>query len=364
VRRQIEQLWQQVTSDTTDTCAVKTQAFNLVAYASNETLLRRLVTSLTEVSKRQPSRTVIVLADRLRPESAIDAEVSIDCSDLAAAGLCQENVKIIAHGRAADHVESVVAPLLLKQLPTYLWWPGQLPLGHRAFHALLSVANQLIIDSADFASPGDGYASVGRLAAATQGVNDLNWARLAPWRETIALFFDGPGVRDYVNGIQSMEIVFGRGEADFVSATASTLLLLGWMACRLGWETETSLEGLATKDVTLSVLAGERLIPIQLKLADRGAAAAGRLVHVSIEAELGSRPPASFSIDRSDDLEYVTITTAVEGEQDVCSALPLHRKTDEEHLADELSLAGHDTLYEQVVQFAARMGGRETWQPI
>ncbi len=93
------------------------------------------------------------------------------------------------------------------------------------------------------------------------------------------------------------------------------------MASRLGWEPETTLDSILKYAVTLSVLQEERVIEIDFRFRSHGASVAGRLKRVEIQSERETGEDAVFTVSRS---------------------------------ADELEAAGHDRLYESVVEMAGR----------
>jgi glucose-6-phosphate dehydrogenase assembly protein OpcA len=257
----------------------------------------------------------------------------------------------------------VVVPLLMPELKTYLWWPGQPPFGHRIFHRLLNVADQLVLDSAQFTSPGDGFANLTQICLGRQGVKDLNWGRLTPWREIVAQFFDGQNWLPYASGIRSVRVEFGAGGSDFPRVTAGTLLLVGWVASYLGWEPETTLDGLAQRDVTLAVLQGERIIPIEIQFRDHGPDARCRLMALELVSQPKGLPPARFSVERLEDMGNARVSMQVHEGTEICRVVTLDLRDDVELLADELDAARHDQLYDQVVHMASRMAGREIWIP-
>ncbi len=351
-----------VHGDGTSAGAMRTRVFNLVVYASDDQVLNHVETSLNRLASRHPSRAVILCSNRFDLKSHIDASVRVYCHQSAPdrPWLCHEQVQIHAHGRAADHLSNVVIPLLIPELRSYLWWPGQPLFGHRIFHRLLSVTDQLVIDSAEFESPGDGFANLAALCSRQQGVNDFNWARLRPWRNVITQFFDGPQWAPYAESIRSVRLEFGKG-GNASTVTSGVLLVLGWVASRLGWEPETTLDNLVTEDVTLSALKAERVIPIEIRFADNGPDSAGRLMTVDVVSQPRGGQPARFSIHRTDDLDHARVCTAVHDGPEITRVVALDLRTDPELLADELEVVGHDRLYEEVVDMASRLAGREAW---
>jgi glucose-6-phosphate dehydrogenase assembly protein OpcA len=362
VERQLSRLWGELITDQNMKSAVRTHVSNLVVYTDSKAEADRVSGILGQLSQRQPSRAVILLANRREQDTRVDAVTTVHCSGGGSdVPLCYEQVLITARGRAADHLSSVVIPLLMPEIPTFLWWPGQPPFSHRSFHRLLSIANQLVIDSAAFQSPGDGLANVARIAAGKQGVRDFQWAKLAPIREIVAQFFDAPTWVPYTEGIRSVRFEFGAGGNEPGRPTASTLLLLGWLGHQLGWEPETTLDGPLTADISLTVIQGERTIPIEIHFADHGEKAAGRLMQLELVSQPKGEAPARFSVERTADLQHATVRTRVHEGSDITRVVPLELKADVDLLGEELDSAGHDSLYGLVACMASRMAGREVW---
>lgn len=357
-------LWKDLKCETGN-AVVRTHIFNLLVYAQDRHHADQVVKSLSEMKRLHPSRTIVLVADRSHPHSRIDAELSVECTAATddMPGFCHELATLEVYGRAADHLSSVAIPLLLPQMRTYLWWPGQPPFGYRMFHRLLGVADQLVVDSAAFDSPADGLANLGRLTAGQHGINDFNWIRLESWREIVTQFFDGPQLAPYARGIRSIRAQFGKGE-NTSRATASVLLLLGWIAARLGWRPETTLLRSLTEDVSLAVLQNQRLIPIELQVTDHGPKAAGRLIDLEITAELPGQPPAQFCIRRSEHLDRIDISIEIKGETRVERVVPMPVQSDIELLSNELETSGKDHLYSEAVSMASKLAGRDLWVPV
>jgi hypothetical protein len=66
-------------------------------------------------------------------------------------------------------------------------------------------------------------------------VVDLAWLRSTPWRERLAASFDPPQWRPALGRISAVTV---QHRAD---STAAALLLVGWLASRLGWRTHALL---------------------------------------------------------------------------------------------------------------------------
>jgi hypothetical protein len=114
----------------------------------------------------------------------------------------------------------------------------------------------------------------------------------------------------------------------------------------------------------MAVLHGERLIPIEIHLRESVPEAAGRLLGLEMVSQPKGEPPARFVVQRSEDLQHAEIHMQIHGGCQIARVVPLAVKSDVELLADELELAGHDRLYEIVVDMASRLAGREVWVPV
>src|SRR5260370_36260731 len=69
---------------------------------------------------------------------------------------------------------------------------------------------------------------------------DLHWARLDPWRETIAQFFAPVARRSFLSGITSIGIDYtGQGRGNRIPSS----VLVGWIASALGWKLQRATGG-------------------------------------------------------------------------------------------------------------------------
>ncbi|MGH7776714.1 MAG: glucose-6-phosphate dehydrogenase assembly protein OpcA [Candidatus Dormibacterales bacterium] len=178
-----------------------------------------------------PSRTVVVVGESARRE-AMDAEVEIEWHLLMGSPqVAYEQVVLRVPLAALEGLPAMVAPLLLGDVPTYLWWTGARGVDRRALSAA-PACQAWIVDSATFMPPGPAIVELARLAgAATLGLGDLHWARSGPWREALAQAFNAPTRRPLLGAVTEVAIRHGRGSGGLAAA----LLLAGWLAARLRW---------------------------------------------------------------------------------------------------------------------------------
>ena len=192
--------------------------------------------AVADLALRHPSRAIIVLGDRRR--DGVLASLQLHChvprSD-GAQPVLYEQILARVRGDFDERVASVVIPLLVPDLPVFLWWTETPPSDGRHVDDLVTLADRLIVDSADFARADLTLPEVARLARFRVGITDLNWARLTDWRELIAQFFDVPAWRPFLNGITGIRAGFAVDMDGRDIHPSQALLLLGWLASRLAW---------------------------------------------------------------------------------------------------------------------------------
>ncbi len=179
------------------------------------------------VGRYHPSRTILCAVSAGRER--LDAWASMACDVPSAPGalsVCQERVEIEVGPRHVGHLDSVVRPLLVTDLDTLVWSPDGHP---EALDALLPVAEAVLHDSSEALDLGPALERLATLSRSVEVV-DLAWLRTKPWRERIAAAFDPPARREELGELASV------GVRHDPRSPAPGLLLLGWLAARLGWE--------------------------------------------------------------------------------------------------------------------------------
>ncbi len=202
------------------------RVLNLVVVADRE-WRGEILNRLDKVGRYHASRTILCAVEDGRTQLDAYAAVSVDAEDIAAGRLAvaHEQVAIAVGPDQLAHLDRIVDPLVVSDLATLVWSPH----GHdEAVDALLRLAQIVLIDSV---SELDARDAVARAVALKERayVVDLAWLRSTPWRERIASTFDPPQWRPELERISSVTV---RHRPD--SAVAG-VLLLGWLARRLGW---------------------------------------------------------------------------------------------------------------------------------
>ncbi len=330
----------------------RASVLNLIVFANREEHARRAARSVSDLALRHPSRAIVVLADRgpqrERAERRIEMHCQLPIPD-GARQVCYEQILVRATGDVDDRLASAVIPLLVPDLPVFLWWTGTPPLGSRSFADLLRLTDRLIVDSADFARPEVTLPIIARISEEAHGrfgLTDLNWTRLTPWREIATAFFDVPAWRLFLDRITGLRVGFAVDMDGRDIHPSQALLLVGWLASRLGWR---PLETLAPSEAGGLLFAiarpdGARIMVRVRPRFERGLED-GDIRGIRIQATDG-RQEAEFVVRRVPSARHQTATVFLDGERRWERTMPMPSPAVVELIGEELSILGSDRTYE------------------
>jgi glucose-6-phosphate dehydrogenase assembly protein OpcA len=186
---------------------------------------------LRGVGRYAASRLVVLSYEPGRER--LDARVSIASDEDPAPGqvaLLRETVIVQLGERHLDDLVTIADPLVVTDLPTLLWSPHGHP---EAVDTLLGLAQATLLDSIEQPdrSPAGQRAAIDRAYELSRRVYvvDLAWLRSTPWRERVATVFDPPSMRRELAGLSSVKV------RHHPASGVAALLLVGWLASRLGW---------------------------------------------------------------------------------------------------------------------------------
>ena len=212
--------------------AVRLSVLNLVAACLDNESADLATQAVGRLGAKHPARAIIIVAHPDGDEQ-MEADVSLQCSAVDDAQVCAEQVRLTVGGEAAYHLASVVTPLLVPDIPVYLWLIGSPPL-HQAFgQDAVAICERLIIDSGEYV---DHAGTLRTLADELDAVGDaislcdVAWERTRMWRQILAQSFDGEEMRPFVHGITRVDV-----ECSGDRVSAQTWLVAGWLAGRLHW---------------------------------------------------------------------------------------------------------------------------------
>ncbi len=243
-----------------------------------------------QAGREHPCRVLGVITRRPNAESRLDAEIRVG------EGSPGETVLLRMYGPLGQHADSVVAPLLVPDVPVVTWWPGRPP-GAPSESPLGALAQRRVTDTA---FEDEAQHTLGTLARSYKpGDTDFSWTRLTPWRTLLAATFDVPHPR------------VTRAEVLAEAGNPSGDILAAWLSVRIG-------------------------IPV-----DRGVSAGPGITDVRFDTERGQ-----IGISRHDGR---TATLSRTGEPD--RRVALHRRDQAELLAEELRRLDPDDVYAESLEW-------------
>ena len=217
---------------------VKTNLFTLVIFRKPGKREKDdpLAAALQYMLGRRPAR--IITIDRVdAPETGV--VVSGRCfPDRRNRGVCFEEVQIESGEDGLGEDPGAWAPLLIRDLPVYAWWPDSLADSDFSWQKPIleaaSLIDKLIVDSANTQDSGapasvtmGGLLSLREKAGGSFFISDFAWRRGRVLRELTARAFDQPEMRLLLSAIRSVALDGG--------TRADSLLFSCWLSTRLGW---------------------------------------------------------------------------------------------------------------------------------
>jgi glucose-6-phosphate dehydrogenase assembly protein OpcA len=200
------------------------RTLNLIVVPCSDRREKGVERALDRLGAHTPSRSLVLQEHGAK---RLDARIMLECQSPTAAGhvgLCHDRVLLSVDAARLHHSESLLAPLLVRDLPTVLWLPEAQ--AEAPDPGLLERAQYVLVDSGSGGAPE--LRNLAELAARIR-VHDLAWGRLEYWRAAIAAAFDPPEHRRLLAGLSAVEL---RCEERGLQAG---LLLAGWIAARAGW---------------------------------------------------------------------------------------------------------------------------------
>jgi len=332
---------------------IRTSVLNLVVYAITEDCEERAAAAIEHLAGTHPSRAIIIVPGRSNDEPSIDARLSIKSHGAYAEfrQVCSEQIALTVHGPASQHMASIVEPLLAPDLPVFLWWPGETPFHHHVYPQLRGLADRFIVDSSDFEKPEVDLVTMAhavRVAGKACAFSDFNWARLEPWRNIIAQFFDVPEFRPYLDRLTGLWVEASPAEEGVAHVVPQVLLLGGWLCSALGLHAEQ--RSLGPERFEMLLANGTRKVNVDIRLRRSHGDAP-----IIIRLQAAGDPPAEFGLRVDAKSGQVTATATLGSAEPVVHKTTSLEREEAHILFHELEMFGHDPQYEEALIAASNM---------
>jgi glucose-6-phosphate dehydrogenase assembly protein OpcA len=323
------------------TLGLRASVLNLIVVTDEESAedVTRLVSN---IAGRYPSRAILLISDPEEGETNLEFQLSAFCSVRGGGGaqVCAEQITIHAEGPPAEHLESLAGPLLISDLPVFLWYPGPFYPSSPEFAGMADLADRIIIDSA---AAGDCERSLREIAELleveeTPAIGDLQWVMLSPWRALVAELFNPPERAAELGKIRKVEVLHTP------TGECRALLFVGWFASKLGWRTEDVVRVEESREVRFSGPSGEVVVELSSNSPD------ARFRRVRLYSN-----EYSFQVSRHRDLSEVR-STIMRGDE-LLGELTVRLGGFDLGvlLGEELQYRGRDELYESALRTAVEI---------
>jgi glucose-6-phosphate dehydrogenase assembly protein OpcA len=346
----------------------RASVLNLIVMVPDEEAAARVVETMIGLGVRHPSRAIVLAADPKATGPTLNASITAHCNPgpEGAEPICFEVVVLSIRGEAAEHLTGIVAPLLIHDLPTHIWWPGDPPFADPIFDQLVEMGDRVVLDSDEFSDLLHGLRRLTTLRRRS-GVGDLAWRRLAWWQELTAEFFDAPRFRRYLPNLNRLLIRYAVAPAgkrprarkprgalhtpsNVASPLAGPMLYAGWIASRIEWRRHATTLPLTDGALRLKLEGRHEMVDLQIEPVETDALPPGELVAVRMRA-FGETGAAEFIIERS--AGEAVVASNADGMTALLRRMPMEQPTESELLAADLVMDQHDAVYESAVRAAA-----------
>jgi glucose-6-phosphate dehydrogenase assembly protein OpcA len=210
----------------------------------------------------------------------------------------------------------------------------------------------VIVDSTTFVEPEAGLA---RLAALLDrggqnsgvAISDLSWGRLTPWRELTAQFFDAPALVSHLSEITRVTLDY-EARAGAAPDRSQALLLVGWLAARLGWRMAGPPSQQPNGAMLRLAAANGEPIAIELRPTEPIDDALDQLSALAIDCRR-----ARFTIARDAAPGCAAARSEIDDMQPIQRKVRLERLDEAELIGEELQLLGRDQTFETALKAMA-----------
>jgi glucose-6-phosphate dehydrogenase assembly protein OpcA len=337
---------------------------NLIAATRTKADADRVRRTIAALSDIYPSRATVLIADPAQDTGvAPGMDVRVDLLEQEAArgrpAIVFECVSVDVSTENERQLASIASPLLVPDLPDFLWWAADTCEAGALFSELVGICDRLVVDSAVSPYAAGAMRTLLEFTSALAdhaALSDLAWARLTPWRRLTTQFFDVPATLPILDLIDEATVTYANSPNRWSGFTGA-LLFAGWLGSRLNWRTPGELlpvrgdPNVWRATLRAGTAGRQREVTLSLRPTAKPLAAS-TLLDVRLAADGGKA--GFFTVERLDGNEISTTSDSPELPNMVRTVFaPLPAEAD--LLGEELRVFGHDPVFEAALAFAADM---------
>ncbi len=357
---ELSDLWRAAAEDSeTDHPVMRASVLTLLAYVESEEVGRETFDLVSHVIAQNPCRAILMVAEPKEQPGGLSAWISAQCHlpPSGARQVCCEQVYVRARGDAVMGLDNVVIPLIIPELPVYLWWRAGRFAPPPFLDQVLRVTNRVLVDSRRFEEPETDLATLARQVERFRKVDefafsDLNWARITPCRELIAQSFDSKEARFCLQDLAEVSLEWQEEAEGDGNRTARALLLTAWLASRLGWQPASRIVPSTKPNRVLEFRRGDKPVRVEWAV-HRGNGKASTSLKVKLKT--GTTPSAQFTVTEATQEGIVRTRAELPGHSPIERASRLVTMSEVELVNEELKFPERDRIYEEALNLIAGM---------
>ncbi len=357
LEKELARNWQRSAEGGEESGVTRVCVLNLIVYAARKDDRAQMDELLDVVAAHVPSRALVLIADRDSTESRLEAYASMRCQVESRGGakqVCGEQVTIEASGAAVETAASAIEPLVVPDVPVFLWWKDIPHEEDKLFDRLVELSDRVVIDSLVFDQPHEDLSRLAQIIAARRQymlASDLNWGRLTSWRNLIASFWDVPAYRPHLDALDDVLIEYDPPDASSDEIAAQALLVAGWLAAALKWRPtgEFAREGNSARWV---MQAGERRLNVMFRAAGDRQGCDGLVATLTLKC---GATDAEFYVGVNEGWTKLETSARIGDARTIGRVVSYEAKSEGERLSRELNILSRDAVYEGAVAAAGQM---------
>jgi len=327
IEEQLREIWKGFSKYHPDQAVTRAQVMNLIVYVPHSESENEVSLTLADVAHQSPGRMIVLMH---HSEPTMSSWVNALCH-LSSGGrkqVCCEQIMIRGANESPLQWSSAVLPLLVPDLPVFLWWHESVRVNTDLLKVLTESVDRLIIDTSRAEGDHHEVLSLMKEQGEWLAISDLNWAALTPWRAAVAGLYDHPECRPCLENLNRIEI---ECESQFRECRQAQLFT-GWMASTMNWKWAGR----------PNLVNGARKIVIVETHASSGNQ--DRLVLVRLRSDR-----SEFVVSRQG--QYLRCEIVIEGRNRGSQLIQLPLESLSTFLSKELMILGHDRIYEKAIRF-------------
>ena len=259
----LHSLWDKCMQNLGGTDVARALTINLIAIAdaNNEDSLREVTKQL---HRHMPCRAFLILIDEQADSQTAELSATTRSHD-SIRDIVLEEIVLRLREKDLPLIPGLLRPLIIDDLPSHLYWSLSWPGNEQQFDTIAQLCQHAIIDSQLFGNPALELPIVKKRCQDGQGLTDLNWLRVQPWRRALAESFQ----RFAWQPNTSVKGIVRHGK----NARATSMLLADWLhdrlAASIAMEPDGHHDSIGPDHVSLQIALASGGIEIVIDL-DRG----------------------------------------------------------------------------------------------